>query len=144
MTPNYTYQEDFSLRHNNAEAADIAAMLKTIGVDSLETLIQQTVPEKIRLAQGLRLPEPKSEFAFLRDFKAVMGQNQIFKSHIGLGYSDTIVPTVILRNILENPSWYTAYTPYQAEIAQGRLEMLLNYQTMIIDLTGMELANASL
>jgi glycine dehydrogenase len=144
MTPNYTYQEDFSLRHNNAVVADIAAMLKTIGVDSLETLIQQTVPEKIRLAQGLRLPEPKSEFAFLRDFKEVMGQNQIFKSHIGLGYSDTIVPTVILRNILENPSWYTAYTPYQAEIAQGRLEMLLNYQTMIIDLTGMELANASL
>ena len=144
MTLNYTYQEDFSLRHNNADAADIAAMLKTIGVDSLNTLIQQTVPEKIRLTQGLRLPEPKSEFAFLRDFKAMMGQNQIFKSHIGLGYSDTIVPTVILRNILENPSWYTAYTPYQAEIAQGRLEMLLNYQTMIIDLTGMELANASL
>jgi glycine dehydrogenase len=144
MTLNYTYQEDFSLRHNNSEAADIAAMLKTIGVASLEILIQQTVPNKIRLAQGLRLPEPKSEFAFLRDFKAVMGQNQIFKSHIGLGYSDTIVPTVVLRNILENPSWYTAYTPYQAEIAQGRLEMLLNYQTMIIDLTGMELANASL
>jgi len=144
MTLNYTYQEDFSLRHNNAEAADIASMLKTIGVDSLDTLIQQTVPNKIRLAQGLRLPEPKSEFAFLRDFKTMMGQNQIFKSHIGLGYSDTIVPTVILRNILENPSWYTAYTPYQAEIAQGRLEMLLNYQTMIIDLTGMELANASL
>jgi glycine dehydrogenase len=144
MTLNYTYQEDFSSRHNNSEAADIAAMLKTIGVASLETLIQQTVPNKIRLAQGLRLPEPKSEFAFLRDFKAVMGQNQIFKSHIGLGYSDTIVPTVVLRNILENPSWYTAYTPYQAEIAQGRLEMLLNYQTMIIDLTGMELANASL
>jgi len=144
MTLNYTYQEDFSLRHNNSEAADIASMLKVIGVASLDTLIQQTVPDKIRLAQGLRLPEPKSEFAFLRDFKTMMGQNQIFKSHIGLGYSDTIVPTVILRNILENPSWYTAYTPYQAEIAQGRLEMLLNYQTMIIDLTGMELANASL
>ena len=144
MTPNYSYQEDFSLRHNNVEPADVSAMLKTIGVDSLDTLIQQTVPAKIRLEQGLRLPEPKSEFAFLRDFKQMMGQNQIFKSHIGLGYSDTIVPTVILRNILENPSWYTAYTPYQAEIAQGRLEMLLNYQTMIIDLTGMELANASL
>ena len=144
MTPNYSYQEDFSLRHNNVEPADVSAMLKTIGVDSLDTLIQQTVPSKIRLEQGLRLPEPKSEFAFLRDFKQMMGQNQIFKSHIGLGYSDTIVPTVILRNILENPSWYTAYTPYQAEIAQGRLEMLLNYQTMIIDLTGMELANASL
>ncbi|TBH72104.1 glycine dehydrogenase (aminomethyl-transferring) [Aquirufa antheringensis] len=144
MTPNYSYQEDFSLRHNNVEPADVSAMLKTIGVDSLDTLIQQTVPAKIRLEQGLRLPDPKTEFAFLRDFKAMMGQNQIFKSHIGLGYSDTIVPTVILRNILENPSWYTAYTPYQAEIAQGRLEMLLNYQTMIIDLTGMELANASL
>ncbi|MFL0205995.1 aminomethyl-transferring glycine dehydrogenase [Aquirufa sp. 2-AUSEE-184A6] len=144
MTPNYSYQEDFSLRHNNVEPTDVSAMLKTIGVDSLDTLIQQTVPAKIRLEQGLRLPEPKSEFAFLRDFKQMMGQNQIFKSHIGLGYSDTIVPTVILRNILENPSWYTAYTPYQAEIAQGRLEMLLNYQTMIIDLTGMELANASL
>jgi len=144
MTPNYAYQEDFSLRHNNVEAADVSAMLKTIGVDSLDTLIQQTVPAKIRLEQGLRLPDPKTEFAFLRDFKAMMGQNQIFKSHIGLGYSDTIVPTVILRNILENPAWYTAYTPYQAEIAQGRLEMLLNYQTMIIDLTGMELANASL
>jgi glycine dehydrogenase len=144
MTPNYSYQEDFSLRHNNVEPADVSAMLKTIGVDSLDTLIQQTVPAKIRLEQDLRLPDPKTEFAFLRDFKAMMGQNQIFKSHIGLGYSDTIVPTVILRNILENPSWYTAYTPYQAEIAQGRLEMLLNYQTMIIDLTGMELANASL
>jgi len=144
MTPNYSYQEDFSLRHNNVEPADVSAMLKTIGVDSLDTLIQQTVPAKIRLEQGLRLPDPKTEFAFLRDFKAMMGQNQIFKSHIGLGYSDTIVPTVILRNILENPAWYTAYTPYQAEIAQGRLEMLLNYQTMIIDLTGMELANASL
>jgi glycine dehydrogenase len=144
MTPNYSYQEDFSLRHNNVEPSDVSAMLKTIGVDSLDTLIQQTVPAKIRLEQGLRLPEPKSEFAFLRDFKQMIGQNQIFKSHIGLGYSDTIVPTVILRNILENPSWYTAYTPYQAEIAQGRLEMLLNYQTMIIDLTGMELANASL
>ena len=144
MTPNYSYQEDFSLRHNNVEPADVSAMLKTIGVDSLDTLIQQTVPAKIRLEQDLRLPDPKTEFAFLRDFKSMMGQNQIFKSHIGLGYSDTIVPTVILRNILENPSWYTAYTPYQAEIAQGRLEMLLNYQTMIIDLTGMELANASL
>ena len=144
MQLNFKYREDFSLRHNNAETADVAAMLETIGVDSLETLINQTVPEKIRLIQGLRLPDPKTEFEFLRDFKQMMGQNKIFKSHIGLGYYDTNVPTVILRNILENPAWYTAYTPYQAEIAQGRLEMLLNYQTMIIDLTGMELANASL
>ncbi|AWL09987.1 aminomethyl-transferring glycine dehydrogenase [Aquirufa nivalisilvae] len=144
MIPNFKYREDFSLRHNNSNPTDIAAMLKTIGVDSLTTLIQQTVPQPIRLPQGLRLPNPKTEFEFLRDFKQIMGQNKIFKSHIGLGYYDTIVPSVILRNILENPSWYTAYTPYQAEIAQGRLEMLLNYQTMIIDLTGMELANASL
>ena len=144
MIPNFKYREDFSLRHNNSDPADISEMLKTIGVDNLETLIQQTVPSKIRLKNLLRLPNPKTEFEFLRDFKAIMGQNKIFKSHIGLGYYDTIVPSVILRNILENPSWYTAYTPYQAEIAQGRLEMLLNYQTMIIDLTGMELANASL
>ena len=144
MIPNFKYREDFSLRHNNSNPTGIAAMLKTIGVDSLTTLIQQTVPQPIRLPQGLRLPNPKTEFEFLRDFKQIMGQNKIFKSHIGLGYYDTIVPSVILRNILENPSWYTAYTPYQAEIAQGRLEMLLNYQTMIIDLTGMELANASL
>jgi len=144
MIPNFKYREDFSLRHNNSDPADISEMLNSIGVDSLEALIQQTVPSKIRLKNPLRLPNPKTEFEFLRDFKAIMGQNKIFKSHIGLGYYDTIVPSVILRNILENPSWYTAYTPYQAEIAQGRLEMLLNYQTMIIDLTGMELANASL
>jgi glycine dehydrogenase len=144
MIPNFKYREDFSLRHNNSDPNDISEMLKTIGVDSLETLIQQTVPSKIRLKNPLRLPNPKTEFEFLRDFKAIMGQNKIFKSHIGLGYYDTIVPTVILRNILENPAWYTAYTPYQAEIAQGRLEMLLNYQTLIIELTGMELANASL
>jgi glycine dehydrogenase len=144
MHPNFKYREDFSLRHNNADPADISAMLQTIGVASLDTLIQQTVPQKIRLAQPLDLPAPKTEFEFLRDFKQVMSQNKIFKSHIGLGYYDTLVPSVILRNILENPAWYTAYTPYQAEIAQGRLEMLLNYQTMIIDLTGMELANASL
>jgi len=144
MHPNFKYREDFSLRHTNADPADISAMLKTIGVDQLDTLIQQTVPQKIRLAQALNLPAPKTEFEFLRDFKKIMGQNKVFKSHIGLGYYDTLVPSVILRNILENPAWYTAYTPYQAEIAQGRLEMLLNYQTMIIDLTGMELANASL
>ena len=144
MHPNFKYREDFSLRHNNSNPKDLDAMLKTIGVNSLETLIDQTVPSKIRLAHELRLPNPKTEFEFLRDFKQIMGQNKVFKSHIGLGYYDTITPTVILRNILENPAWYTAYTPYQAEIAQGRLEMLLNYQTLIIDLTGMELANASL
>ncbi|MEY2792340.1 MAG: hypothetical protein RJA76_332 [Bacteroidota bacterium] len=144
MIPNFKYREDFSLRHNNSDFSDIQKMLSTIGVESIDTLIQQTVPEKIRLKRPLQLPEAQTEFEFLREFKQIAQQNTIAKSHIGLGYYNTIVPSVILRNILENPSWYTAYTPYQAEIAQGRLEMLLNFQTMIIDLTGMEIANASL
>jgi len=144
MIPNFKYREDFSLRHNNSNPDDIKKMLKTIGVDSIETLIHQTVPEKIRLKRPLQLPAAKTEFEFLREFKQIAQQNIVAKSHIGLGYYNTIVPSVILRNILENPAWYTAYTPYQAEIAQGRLEMLLNFQTMIIDLTGMEIANASL
>ncbi|RVU25516.1 glycine dehydrogenase (aminomethyl-transferring) [Sandaracinomonas limnophila] len=144
MISNFKYREDFSLRHNNSNPDDIKKMLSVIGVDSIDTLIQQTVPEKIRLKRPLQLPEAQTEFEFLQDFKQIAQQNIVAKSHIGLGYYNTIVPSVILRNILENPSWYTAYTPYQAEIAQGRLEMLLNFQTMIIDLTGMEIANASL
>lgn len=144
MIPNFKYREDFSLRHNNSNPDDIKKMLSVIGVDSIDALIQQTVPEKIRLKRPLQLPEAQTEFEFLQDFKHIAQQNIVAKSHIGLGYYNTIVPTVILRNILENPAWYTAYTPYQAEIAQGRLEMLLNFQTMIIDLTGMEIANASL
>ena len=100
MHPNFKYREDFSLRHNNSNPKDLDAMLKTIGVNSLETLIDQTVPSKIRLAHELRLPNPKTEFEFLRDFKQIMGQNKVFKSHIGLGYYDTITPTVVLRNIL--------------------------------------------
>ncbi|MFC0185843.1 glycine dehydrogenase [Pseudarcicella hirudinis] len=138
------YQEKFETRHNNSNEADIKEMLDLIGADSIETLIAQTVPSAIRLPQELRLPAPKSEYQFLKDFKKLAQQNVIHKSHIGMGYYDTIVPPVILRNVLENPAWYTAYTPYQAEIAQGRLEMLLNYQTMVIELTGMEIANASL
>lgn len=137
-------QESFERRHHGQSPTDLQEMLKTVGVGTLDELIEQTVPAAIRRAQPLNLPAPKSEFDFLNDLKKVARQNRIFQSFIGMGYYDTIVPNVILRNILENPAWYTAYTPYQAEIAQGRLEMLLNFQTAVIDLTGMEIANASL
>ncbi len=137
-------QESFERRHHGQSSTDLQEMLKTVGVGTLDELIEQTVPAAIRRAQPLNLPAPKSEFDFLNDLKKVARQNRIFQSFIGMGYYDTIVPNVILRNILENPAWYTAYTPYQAEIAQGRLEMLLNFQTAVIDLTGMEIANASL
>ena len=145
MKINLTYQEQFEHRHhgNNADAS-VAAMLNTIGVDSIDTLIGQTVPAAIRLPKPLNLPAPQSEHQFLEEFKKLTQKNEVFKSYIGMGYYDTITPGVILRNILENPAWYTAYTPYQAEIAQGRLEMLLNFQTVVLDLTGMEIANASL
>ncbi|GAB3941791.1 aminomethyl-transferring glycine dehydrogenase [Spirosoma harenae] len=134
----------FEDRHHGQTEAAQADMLKTIGVDSIDQLIEQTVPKAIRLDKPLNLPQPKSEQQFLTDFKKLAGQNKVFKSYIGTGYYDTITPNVILRNILENPAWYTAYTPYQAEIAQGRLEALLNFQTVVSDLTGMDLANASL
>lgn len=136
--------EKFEKRHIGPDEAQTNEMLGEIGAGSLDKLIEETVPSAIRLQQELNLPEAKSEFSFLKDFKALARKNKIFKSYIGLGYFDTITPPVILRNILENPGWYTAYTPYQAEIAQGRLEALLNYQTMVADLTGMDLANASL
>jgi len=119
-------------------------MLKTIGVSSLDELIAQTVPEKIRLKAPLNLPAAKSEFDYLNTLKQTASKNKVYKSFIGQGYYDVIVPGVIQRNILENPGWYTQYTPYQAEISQGRLQALLNFQTMVIDLTGMEIANASL
>ncbi len=119
-------------------------MLAHIGADSIEGLIAETIPEKIRLTEPLDLPAAKSEHEFLKDFRTLAQKNKVFRSCIGLGYYDCIVPGVIQRNILENPGWYTAYTPYQAEIAQGRLEALINFQTMVTDLTGMGLANASL
>jgi glycine dehydrogenase len=144
MSININYQEKFQNRHNNSDSNDRLAMLQSIGVESVDELISQTIPDKIRLNHELNLPVAVSEANFLKEFKAISQKNKVFKSYIGMGYHDTIVPSVILRNIMENPAWYTAYTPYQAEIAQGRLEMLLNYQTMIIDLTGMEIANASL
>ncbi|WPU93911.1 aminomethyl-transferring glycine dehydrogenase [Mucilaginibacter sabulilitoris] len=144
MMLNADYQEKFQSRHIAPNEADTAKMLKTIGVNSLDEMIAQTVPDKIRLKQPLNLPAAKSEFDYLNTLKQTASKNKVFKSFIGKGYYDVIVPGVIQRNILENPGWYTQYTPYQAEIAQGRLQALLNFQTMVIDLTGMEIANASL
>ena len=138
------YSEKFESRHIGPDAGQVAEMLNVIKAKSIDELISQTIPDSIRLKNPLQLPAAQSEFEFLRNFKAITSQNQIFKSYIGTGYYNTITPGVILRNILENPGWYTAYTPYQAEIAQGRLEALINYQTLIIDLTGMQIANASL
>jgi glycine dehydrogenase len=144
MTIDPLYSEKFETRHNAPDAAQTAAMLQVVKADTLDQLIDQTVPANIRLRRPLQLPAPQSEFQFLRAFKKTMSKNKLWKSYIGMGYYNCITPGVILRNILENPGWYTAYTPYQAEIAQGRLEALINYQTMVIDLTGMEIANASL
>jgi glycine dehydrogenase len=144
MKLNPAYQERFEVRHNGPDEEQIKEMLATVKADSLEALIQETIPQSIRLKQEMNLPEAETEFEFLESFKAIARKNEIFRSYIGLGYYNTHVPGVILRNIMENPGWYTAYTPYQAEIAQGRLEALVNFQTMVMDLTGMELANASL
>ncbi|WP_442938114.1 aminomethyl-transferring glycine dehydrogenase [Nostoc sp.] len=134
----------FAPRHIGPNSDDIQQMLKVLGFPSLDALIDQTVPQAIRLKQPLKLPEAESEYAALASLKKVAAKNQVFRSYIGMGYYDSITPPVIGRNILENPGWYTAYTPYQPEIAQGRLEALLNFQTLIIDLTGLEIANASL
>ncbi len=144
MSLDINYQEKFQNRHIAPNQQDTDSMLQHIGVNSIDELIDQTVPKKIRLKNPLNLPAAKSEFDYLKDLKETASKNKVFKSFIGQGYYDVIVPGVIQRNILENPGWYTQYTPYQAEIAQGRLQALLNFQTMVIDLTGMEIANASL
>ncbi|MDX5346756.1 MAG: glycine dehydrogenase (aminomethyl-transferring), partial [Hymenobacteraceae bacterium] len=136
--------DKFSERHNGPDKNQMQDMLKVIGVDSLDQLIEETVPAAIRLKNPLNLPAALSERDFLEKFASIAKQNKRYKSYIGLGYHDTLLPAVIQRNIFENPGWYTAYTPYQAEIAQGRLEALINYQTMVMELTGMEIANASL
>ncbi len=138
------YSMPFAERHIGTRKEDLAAMLSVIGVNSLDELIDKIVPSNIRLKQPLQTGAPMSESDFLTELKGIASKNEVFTHYIGMGYYNTITPGVILRNIMENPGWYTAYTPYQAEIAQGRLEALLNYQTMVIDLTGMELANASL
>src|SRR5437867_10699025 len=134
----------FQERHIRPSAEDEAAMLQALGYDSLEAFIDAVVPADIRLRAPLRIPEARSEQEALETLRQLAAQNQVFRSYLGMGYHDCFTPTVIQRNVLENPGWYTAYTPYQAEIAQGRLEALLNFQTMVSDLTGLEIANASL
>ena len=119
-------------------------MAAVLGYGSLEEFINATVPDSIRLKRPLRIEAARSEYEALADLKAIANKNKVFRSFIGMGYSNCITPPVILRNILENPAWYTQYTPYQPEISQGRLEALLNFQTMVMDLTGMEISNASL
>ncbi len=136
--------ENFADRHIGPRDTDVPEMLKQIGVKSIKDLILQTIPKGIRLKQEISLPKPSTEHEYLNELKSVAVKNKIFKSFIGMGYYDTILPSVIRRNVLENPGWYTQYTPYQAEISQGRLEALINFQTVIVDLTKMEVANASL
>ena len=138
------FKENFTRRHIGPNSSELNKILSTIGVTSVEQLLGQTIPEKIRLKNDLNIPEGISEMEFLKEIKKLSSLNQKFKTYIGLGYHDTFTPSVIQRNILENPGWYTAYTPYQPEIAQGRLEALLNFQTMVCDITKMEIANASL
>lgn len=137
-------KQDFVRRHIGPGESEIQAMLDVVGASSLDDLMEQTVPGSITLNEALSIGESQTEAQALANLKAVAEQNEIFRSHIGMGYSDTFTPNVILRNVLENPGWYTAYTPYQPEIAQGRLEALLNFQQMTLDLTGLELASASL
>jgi glycine dehydrogenase len=136
--------ESFSRRHIGPRESEIKLMLKTVNASSIDELIEDTIPENIRLKNALELEDPLSESDYLLHLKSISHLNKVFNTYIGLGYNRSYLPAVIQRNILESPGWYTAYTPYQAEIAQGRLEALLNFQTMVCDLTGMELANASL
>jgi len=143
MNP-FEQQHEFAGRHIGPDEAETAAMLEIIGAPSLEELIDKTIPPSIRLKAPLDIPAAQTEFEYLAELKTIAAKNKVFKTYIGQGYYNTITPSVILRNVFENPGWYTQYTPYQAEISQGRLESLLNYQTMVADLTGLELANASL
>ena len=136
--------DSFVSRHIGASSTEIQQMLTAIGCNSLDEMIEKTVPASIRIKQPLQLGEARGEYELLQELKAIASKNQVWRSYIGTGYYNCITPPIIQRNILENPGWYTQYTPYQAEIAQGRLEALLNFQTMIIDLTGLEIANASL
>jgi glycine dehydrogenase len=136
--------DQFVNRHNGVSNKDLPKMLETIGVQSLDQLIDETVPDKIRLKREMDLPEALTEFDFLNELKRTAAKNKVYKTYIGMGYHGTITPSVILRNVFQNPGWYTQYTPYQAEISQGRLEALLNFQTMVSDLTALPIANASL
>ncbi len=144
MTINLDERVTFESRHNGPSQKEIGEMLERIGVSSVDNLIQEAIPNKIRLKKALQLEQPLNEFQYLNELRKTASDNKLFKNFIGQGYYGTVVPNVVLRNIMENPGWYTAYTPYQAEIAQGRLEALINFQTLVIELTGMEIANASL
>src|SRR5688500_15311067 len=135
---------EFHSRHIGPNQEQVSEMLEVIGVGSIEELIHKTVPSEILMEHELQLPPAMGESDYLRHIKDISLKNKLYKNHIGQGYYDTITPSVILRNVFENPGWYTQYTPYQAEIAQGRLESLLNFQTMVSDLTGLPIANASL
>ncbi len=135
---------EFQKHHIGPGEKDTSEMLRTIGVSTIDELVNRTVPPAIRMKSKLKLPEPMSESEYLQHIKDISLKNRLFRNYIGQGYYDTLTPSVILRNVFENPGWYTQYTPYQAEISQGRLESLLNFQTMVSDLTGLPLANASL
>src|SRR5262245_48780678 len=134
----------FAPRHIGPSPDERDTMLRTVGAPSLDALIDETIPASIRLQTPLNLPPAESEHQYLRRLTHLAHRNTPFRSYIGLGYHDTITPSVVLRLVMENPGWYTPYTPYQAEIAQGRLESLINFQTMVMELTAMEVANASL
>ena len=136
--------KEFLARHIGPSQRDQEKMLQAVGAKSLNDLMKNTVPKKILLSEELKVDEPISENDALKKLKSISKKNEIFRNFIGMGYYNTFTPNVILRNILENPGWYTSYTPYQPEVAQGRLEMLLNFQQVITDLTGMDIANASL
>ena len=135
---------NFIRRHIGPRADETATMLKQVGASSLEDFVHKVIPPKIRSSTPLALPEPLAERNALSELRLIADRNKAYTAMIGMGYYGTVTPKVILRNVLENPGWYTAYTPYQAEVSQGRLEALLNFQQMVIDLTGLELANASL
>ncbi len=136
--------DHFVDRHIGPNTEELEQMLNTIQVDSLDTLIEQTIPNTIRRQDKLNVPPAMSEFDYLNELKETASLNKVNKNYIGMGYYGTITPSVIARNVFHNPGWYTQYTPYQAEVSQGRLESLLNYQTMIIDLTGLPISNESL
>ena len=135
---------NFIRRHIGPDETETEAMLKLVGASSLDDFIDRVIPRQIRARSALHLPKARAERTALSDLRKMATRNEVVTSMIGMGYYDTITPKVILRNVLENPGWYTAYTPYQAEVSQGRLEALLNFQQMVIDLTGLDLANASL
>src|ERR687894_1136940 len=144
QTPDVLYPSHFAYRHIGPRRADVHEMLELLGYESLDAFIDAVVPQEIRLERPLALPPGRSEREVLQALRGLAGMNRVFRSYIGMGYAGCFTPQVIQRNVLENPGWYTAYTPYQAEIAQGRLEALVNFQTMVADLTGLPVANASL